>query len=101
MLSEETNEVYGNYDNGPEYNIAVDNNYHYSNDDTPNWEGAMVTDNNQHYEWKSCQRHNRSMGDTKTGVTLLVTNLALVKKSSRSCPMHYIEIYQFISVHDH
>ena len=51
MLSEENNEVYGDYDNGPEYNIVVDNNYHYSNDDTPNWDaGAMVTDNNHHYE---------------------------------------------------
>ena len=50
MLSEETNEVYGNYDNGPEYNIAVDNNYHYSNDDTPNWDGGVVKDNNQYYE---------------------------------------------------
>ena len=50
MLTRETNEVYGDYGNGPEYNLAVDNNYHYSNDDTPNWEGAMVTDNNHHYE---------------------------------------------------
>ena len=50
MLTRETNGVYGDYVNGPEYNIAVDNNYHYSNDDTPKWDGAMVTDNNHHYE---------------------------------------------------
>ena len=43
------NPVYGNYHNGgPEYSFAVDNNLHYDAD-VPGWEGAIVTDKNQHY----------------------------------------------------
>ena len=49
MVNANDNPVYGDYHNGPEYSFAVDNNLHYDGD-VPGWEGAMVTDKNQHYE---------------------------------------------------
>ena len=49
VVNADDNQVYGNYHNGPEYSFAVENNLHYDAD-VPGWEGAMVTDKNQHYE---------------------------------------------------
>ena len=49
VVNADDNQVYGDYHNGPEYSFAVDNNLHYDGD-VPAWEGAMVTDKNQHYE---------------------------------------------------
>ena len=49
MVIADDNPVYGNYHNRPEYNFAVENNLHYS-DNVPGREGAIVTDKNQRYE---------------------------------------------------
>ena len=54
MVTADDNPVYGDYHNGPEYNIVEDNNLHYS-DSVHGWDGGIVTDRNQHYEWTEIQ----------------------------------------------
>ena len=45
----ERNPTYGNYEDGPQYNIAVDNNPRYG-ENVNKWEGGVVTDVNHEYQ---------------------------------------------------
>ena len=45
----EGNPTYGNYEDGPQYNIAVDNNLRYG-ENVNKWEGGVVTDVNHEYQ---------------------------------------------------
>ena len=49
VVNKDRNSTYGNYEYGPAYNSAVDNNPRYG-EDVNNWEGGVVTDVNLDYQ---------------------------------------------------
>ena len=91
----ERNPTYGNYEDGPQYNIAVDNNPRYG-ENVNKWEGGVVTDVNHEYQMVTDVNCEYQMASWLNLFSILQHNLWSVKNYAEVFLVSFGEFYSIL-----